>query len=234
LGFLELSLGDVAAAERVLAPAAELLTRMGVVEPGCNLFPPDLLEALVALGRLDRASQVLRAFEATAEELKHPWATATGLRCRALLCAARGDRDGALRAIELGLEAHRRIPEPFELARMHLVAGKIRRRLKQKGRARADLERALALFEHLPTPLWASRARGELSRIGLRAADPGGLTPTEQRIADLVVAGRGNREIADALFLSPRTVEANLTRIYRKVGVRSRTELVRRVGGGTS
>jgi DNA-binding CsgD family transcriptional regulator len=72
--------------------------------------------------------------------------------------------------------------------------------------------------------LWAGRARAELGRIGGRARSDG-LTPTEQRVADLVAEGRSNKEVADALFVSVRTVEANLTRVYAKLGIRSRTEL---------
>jgi DNA-binding CsgD family transcriptional regulator len=229
LGFLELSLGNLVEAERWLAPVPQIARSMGVGEPGVFPYVPDLIETLIALGELERATELLEEFESRARELEHPWATATGWRCRALLCAALGDQEGATAAIERGLVAHEAIPEPFELGRMHLVAGTIWRRFKQKRRARESLEQALETFERLQTPLWADKARAELSRIGFRAAEPGGLTPTEQRIAELVVAGRTNQEIADELFVSIRTVEANLTRSYRKLGVRSRTELVARM-----
>jgi ATP/maltotriose-dependent transcriptional regulator MalT len=228
IGFLELSLGDLAAAEDWLGPVPELMRDMGAIEPGIFRHAPDLIEAQVGLGYLDRAEEELSRLEAIAEELEHPWARAVALRSRALLCAARGDQAGADAAIEQGLRAHEAIPEPFELARMHLVAGTIHRRSKRKRAAREELELALTDFERMQTPLWADKARAELARVGRRAAEPQGLSPTEQRISELVASGRTNREIADELFLSLRTVEANLTRTYRKLGVRSRTELVRR------
>jgi DNA-binding CsgD family transcriptional regulator len=90
---------------------------------------------------------------------------------------------------------------------------------------RSPNERALEIFERLGAPLWAEKARAELKRVGLRPSAPNDLTPTEERVADLVAAGRTNKEVAEALFMSVKTVDSNLTRIYRKLGVRSRTEL---------
>jgi DNA-binding CsgD family transcriptional regulator len=87
----------------------------------------------------------------------------------------------------------------------------------------------LSIFEALPAPVWAENARGELARIGGRAPSGDGLTEGERRIAELVAAGTSNKETAAALFLSVHTVEDTLKRIYRKLGVRSRTELSRRL-----
>ncbi len=95
--------------------------------------------------------------------------------------------------------------------------------------ARDSLGRALEIFEHLGAALWADKARSEIARIGGRAPGPVGLTPTEQNLADLVAKGLTNREAARALFVSVSTVEASLRRIYSKLGVRSRTELSRRL-----
>lgn len=114
---------------------------------------------------------------------------------------------------------------PFELGRTLLVMGQAQRRLKRKRIAKEYLERALGIFEFLPAPLWAERARSELSRISLRPPAPLALTATEERVATLAASGHTNRQVAQALFLSPRTVEANLARIYRKLGVSSRAEL---------
>ena len=121
---------------------------------------------------------------------------------------------------------HRRVPQPFELARTLLVRGEVERRAKQKRAARSTLEQALAIFQQLGAPLWAQRARDDLARV-VGAVPPSSteLTPTEQRIARLVGEGMKNREVADALFISVKTVEANLSRIFHKLGVRSRTEL---------
>jgi DNA-binding NarL/FixJ family response regulator len=152
---------------------------------------------------------------------------ATASRCRALLSAARADIEAALAHAEAALEHHRDLPVPLERARTLIVLGGIQRRLKQKAAARTSLEEALEILEAMGASLWAERARAELARIGGRTRS-GGLTPTEERVADLVAEGRSNKEVADALFVSVRTVEANLTRIYAKLGIRSRTELASR------
>ena len=233
LGFLDLSLGDVAATHGRLGPLGDFLATVGLAEPGHLGFLPDEIEALVALGELDRAGTLLDMFEDRARALDRTWALATGARCRGLLEASRGDLPSALAALDLALEHHRRLPYPFELGRTLLAAGMVRRRAKQKAPAREPLERALEIFEGLGAPLWSKKAREELGRIGGRARGPLGLTPTEQKVADLVSAGRTNAEVASALFLSVGTVEAYLSRVYRKLGVRSRSELVLLLSGGT-
>jgi DNA-binding CsgD family transcriptional regulator len=87
------------------------------------------------------------------------------------------------------------------------------------------------VFEALPAPLWADRARAELARIGGRSASGDELTATERRVAGLVAEGRPTKEVAQALFVSPKTVEKHLSRIYAKLGVRSRAELAHRLAG---
>jgi DNA-binding CsgD family transcriptional regulator len=119
--------------------------------------------------------------------------------------------------------------EPFERGRALLVLGLVSRRAKRRRAAREALEGAVSVFDTLPAPLWAQRARAELERIGGRRGPAGELTPSERRVADLVLAGRTNREIATELFITVHTVEKTLTRAYRKLGVRSRTELARRL-----
>ena len=124
---------------------------------------------------------------------------------------------------------------PFERARTLIVVGTLHRRAKHKAAARAALEEAVEILDQMGARLWAERARAELGRIGGRAAADG-LTPTEQRVADLVAEGRSNKEVAGALFVSVRTVEANLTRVYAKLGIRSRGELaaIRQASDGRS
>src|SRR5207247_1162752 len=129
---------------------------------------------------------------------------------------------------ERAIEEHRRAPQPFELARSLLVFGQIQRRAKQKRAARTYLERARDIFLELGALLWNERAEAELARIGGRPPTPLDLTPTEEQIARLAAEGRTNREIADALFVSVNTVQSNLKRVYRKLDVRSRTELAHR------
>ena len=234
LGFLELSLGNVAEADAHLSRAVELERAMGVREPAYFRIVPDEVEALVALGRLDEAEALLAPFEAAGRSLDRAWAMATGARCRALVLAARGDLEGASAAADEAVRHHDRLPLPFELGRTLLVRGAVERRAKRKREARDTLTKALEVFDGLGAALWADRTRAELARIGGRAPSSLDLTPTEDRVAALVAAGSTNREVAEALFVSIHTVEANLKRIYRKLGVRSRTELASKFPSGPS
>lgn len=229
LGLIELSLGDFERTHMHLGPVAEAMAAMEVAEPGVVRFSADDIEALIALGDLEKATAGVEQLEQRGESLDRPWPLATGARCRGLLQAARGDLGAADRALQRALMEHERLPMPFELARTLLVHGTIRRRARQKRAARESLQRALEIFEQLGSPLWADKTRAELRRIGLRPPAPSGLTPSEERVAELVAAGHTNREVADALFISIKTVDSNLSRIYRKLGVRSRTELARKL-----
>jgi DNA-binding CsgD family transcriptional regulator len=175
---------------------------------------------------------VLDFVEEHARRLDRAWALACCARGRALLANARGDEAAAEAAFAVAYEQHARRPQQlptYELARTQLAHGAILRRQQQKRRAREALERALAIFERLGAQVYEERARSELARIGGRAAAAGGeLSETERRIADLVAQGRSNKEVAAALSLSPKTVEWNLSKVYAKLGVRSRAELASR------
>jgi DNA-binding CsgD family transcriptional regulator len=188
-------------------------------------FLPDEIEALATLGETDMARRLLDHLEEQGRALERLWAMATGARCRGLLAAVEGDLEGALHALDEALGHHQRLPYPFALARTLLLKGEVERRAKRRAAARRTLQRAIDLFDGLGASLWAERGRAELSRIGGRAPRSGGLTPTEEQVARLVAAGRTNREVAEALFVSVKTVDANLSRIFHKLGVRSRTEL---------
>jgi DNA-binding CsgD family transcriptional regulator len=225
LGFLELSLGDPAAAHGWMAPLPELTDRWGLREPGAFPFLADAIEALIALGDVEAAAALLERLESEGRASERVLALATAARCRALLAAAAGDLDGGVAAVHESLELHERLPQPFDLARTLLVSGQIQRRLARKADARGHLLQALSIFERLGAPLWAARARDDLRRIGGRRSSAGSLTLAERRIAELVREGNTDKEIAASLFITPKTVGTQLSRIYRKVGVRSRTEL---------
>jgi len=229
LGFLELSLGNAREAHDRLAPIVGALDVAGVREPAVFRVHPDLIEALISLGELEGAEELLGPFEDRAIVRNHAWALPVAGRCRGLLLSARGDPEAALLRLEAAVHDHERLPEPFELARTLHAKGVVERRGKRKREARASLERALAIFDDLGAALWSERVRRELARIGGRSSTPLSLTPTEERVAALVSAGRTNREVADQLFISVNTVEANLKRIFRKLGVTSRTQLSARM-----
>jgi len=227
LGFLELSLGDPAAAWQWLGEVPERVEACGIRDPGIFLCHAESGEALIGLGRLDDAEGRLAALEARGRSLDRPRALATAARGQALLAATRGDLDGALAHLDDALVHHERLQVPLERARTLLVLGAVQRRAKRKAAARSALEGSLAIAQRIGARLWVERARAELRRVGGRSRSHG-LTPTESRVAALVAEGRTNREVADALFVTVRTVEANLTRIYSKLGVRSRSELASR------
>jgi DNA-binding CsgD family transcriptional regulator len=229
LGFLELSLANPAAAMGQLEPVLAFLDELGSPEPGIIPVAPDAIEAMVSLGRLEEAEALLDRLERQGRALDRPWAVATAGRGRGLLAAARGDLPAARSALEQAMVEHRQVPQPFELARTLLAKGEVERRAKQKKAARSSLEQALDLFLALGAPLWAQRARDDLARAGGAMPPSGELTPTEQQIVQLVGEGKKNREVAEALFISVKTVEANLSRIFHKLGVRSRTELARQI-----
>jgi DNA-binding CsgD family transcriptional regulator len=142
--------------------------------------------------------------------------------------------EAAAGAYEQALSWHERAEIPLDHGRTLLALGAAQRRAKRRRDARVTLEKALALFERIGAALWAERARSELRRISGRAPGTGALTPAEERVAALVAEGKTNREVAAALFLSDRTVEGHLSRIFGKLGVRHRTELARALASGQS
>jgi DNA-binding CsgD family transcriptional regulator len=225
LGFLELSIGNDAAASRALQPLIEPVEAMGIDEPIRCFYVPEGIEALIALGELDRAEGLTEALAARGRELGRPWALARSGRCRAQLLANRGELPAALSAVQEALLHHEQLPMPLEQGRSLLVKGEIERRAKHKALAKTSLEQAVAIFEDVGAPQWAERARAELARIGLRHSAAGELTPTERLVAALAASGLTNREVGARLFMSPKTVEANLARVYRKLDIHRRAEL---------
>jgi DNA-binding CsgD family transcriptional regulator len=224
LGHLALSEGDPEAATGILEPPVRMVQAVGVYAFPIAIGVPDLIEALVATGNLERAAPPTDAFAAWGRRFDRPWALATSARCEALLAAATGDFDRALASAGQALIAHERLPMPFERGRTLLVLGQVQRRAGERRAARETLQQALSVFERVGAGLWAKRAAAEIARIGVRRA-PDALTESEERVAELAAQGFTNPEIAARLFMSRRTVEANLARAYRKLDIRSRAEL---------
>jgi DNA-binding CsgD family transcriptional regulator len=233
LGFVALSEGRPAEAVEHLSRADELCERIGLLEPGRFRFHADYAEALIAVGELNRAHEVIDRLDSRGRQLGRRWALATSARCHALLAMAHGDADGAADALQSAFAWHDGLPIPFELGRTHLVAGEIHRRCKRKKLAAEQLRGALEIFDRLGAPVWSRRASAELARVGLRAGRSASLTETEHQVAELVASGLTNREVAARMFISLRTVESNLSRIYHKLGLRSRAELARGYPAGS-
>ena len=225
LGFVDLTVGDHSAVHQHLGPLVARLPSGGRYDPGLARFVPDEVEALVADGEFAAADALLAPFESQAARLDRPWALGAAGRCRALLQLESGNTAAALTSVAAALAAHDRVALPFERGRTLLVAGTVRRRARKLREARESLDAAIGVFERLDAQAWAERARAERGRIGGRAPSGQELTEAERRVAELVVAGRTNREVAQELFLTVNTVEAALYKLYRKLGVRSRTEL---------
>ena len=188
-------------------------------------FVSDAAEAMARLGRYSDTEALSDVMENNGRRLDRPWMLAIGARCRSLLLTAQGDIDGALVAAERAISEHDRLPMPFERARTQLLLGQLQRKKRKKERATATLREALTTFERMNVPLWADRVRAELGRTDITSGSGALLTPSEQRVAELAATGMTNREVAAHLFISPKTVEANLSRIYRKLDIHSRAEL---------
>jgi len=232
LGFVELSVGDPGRALEWLTPARAEVQAMGMGELSVSHVVQNEIEALAAVGRLDDAARVVAFVEEKGRASGRAWQAAVAGRGRALIAAAGGDVGTARAALASALAAHERLPQPFELGRTLLVQGRIERRAKDRRAARLALTAALEQFDRLGAPLWAAKAAAELARIPGRGPASDALSETERRVAELVAEGRSNKEIAAALFVSVRAVEANLTRIYRKLDLQSRADLIRRLSSG--
>jgi DNA-binding CsgD family transcriptional regulator len=225
LGRIELALGNVAVAADYLRELPSRLLAAGTNDPTQPVWA-DAIETLIALGELDRARGYLDSYEMHAERMGSPWALAASARCRGLLGAAEGDHEAAFVALERSLADATAFP--LERARTLLCLGSVRRQAQQKRAAREALEQALAIFEEVGARLWAEKTRDELARISGRRAPSDELTETERRVAELAARGRTNKEIAAELYMGLSTVEAHLSHVYRKLGVR-RAELATRL-----
>jgi DNA-binding CsgD family transcriptional regulator len=235
LAFLALSVDRPADAWDELRFLLETLEPFGGAEPVQRVLPmlPDAVEAAVAVDRLEEAERLTSTLEEHARVRKHRWGTLAAKRCRALLLLARGESQAALVKAEAAASGFEAAGFPLDRGRALLVAGEALRRLGERRRAAEKLEAATEIFVNLGAPLWQARAERELRRASPRPRRDRDLTSAERRVAALVAGGRTNREVAAQLFTTVGTVEVHLTRIYRKLGVRSRTELARQVADGT-
>jgi DNA-binding CsgD family transcriptional regulator len=189
---------------------------------------------MIGVGRLDDAEPLIDTLERNGRRLDRAWMLAVALRSRAMLLAARGDLTAATNMADLAMTQHQRLAMPFERARTQLLLGQLQRRQRQREAGAATLREALQTFDDLGTQQWAERAKTELARGMSGRHRSEGLSPSERRVAELAVSGMTNRDIAAALFVSPKTVEVNLSRVYRKLKIRSRMELYRAWDSGNS
>ncbi|QFZ20309.1 AAA family ATPase [Saccharothrix syringae] len=222
-GFVELSRQDPGAARAHLTAALEVCVTVGLADFPISSLYGDLVEVTAELGLVAEAEVLLAELERRRDRASRPWLAAVAARSAALVLMARGDLDGAHAALAVPTP----LPMPFEQARTDLVRGRVLRRRKEKLAAREVLLAAKRVFDGLGAHHWSGRVDTELGRLGLRRGDEHDLTATELHIARLVAAGLSNREVAAAAYVSTKTVEAHLSRIYRKTGVTGRRELAR-------
>jgi DNA-binding CsgD family transcriptional regulator len=225
LGFAALSRGDPATAVGHLDSWHAVLTTMHLREPGYSRWHLDYLASLVATGRLADALTFLDHLDGQVASSGRRSAGAVAMTGRALVHAASSRMPEALAAVEQALTWYDTSPMRFDRARTLLIAGQIHRRAKAKRLAQEMLAEAHREFTVFGAVAWARQAAAELARVNLRPAAAGALTETERRVAELAAAGLTNREVAQQLFLAVKTVEANLARVYRKLGITSRAEL---------
>jgi DNA-binding CsgD family transcriptional regulator len=231
-GDLELSLGDADAAIQQLTALTELLTRYGMGDP--DLSPvPELVDALLRVGDDAAAYELVPAYAEAADAKGQPWARARAQRAIGLITT-----DSIDTAFGAALDLHTASPDRFETARTRLAYGERLRRSGRRVDARGQLTEALAIFDGLGAVRWAARAAAELTATGapVRRSDNRWrptLTPQELQVCLLLTDGRTTREAAAALFLSPKTVEYHLRKVYTKLGIHSREELVTAMADAT-
>jgi DNA-binding CsgD family transcriptional regulator len=225
LGLVHLMRGDALAAADLMRRAYDLEQRLSRVDPSVLMWHADFVEALVATGARDEAADVLSAVRANAHRFERRVAMLGLDRAEAVLLAATKEAREGVAALREAIERWADHPYPLEIARAWHTLGVLERRAHRRAAARGALTEAVRRYEAIGARPWLAIAQAELLRIdGARAA---GLSDTERRIVELVRAGATNREIARSLFLSIKAVEANLTRLYRRLGVRNRAQLAR-------
>jgi DNA-binding CsgD family transcriptional regulator len=232
LGFVALSRGDAVRAARFTDSWHQALTEMHFGEPGYSRSHLDHLCALIGSGRTTEAKGFCAEVEDQSQLSGRESAAAVALTGRAMLEAHAGRLDDARAAVRTALAWYETSPLRFDRARTLLISGQISRRAKAKSEAQQLISEAETEFASFGATAWVSQAKAELARVNVRPSAPKDLTQTERLVAQLAASGLSNREVADRTFLAVKTVEANLARAYRKLGIRSRAELGARMGAG--
>jgi ATP/maltotriose-dependent transcriptional regulator MalT len=233
-GHIRLLRGDPAGAAEALRRVRRMEAEQGLADPAMRRWHADLAEALAATDAADEAAEFIEETRRDAVRLGRRAVLAALDRATALVTAARGDNDAALDGLNRAVAASEALPYPLEEGRARLELGRLLARLGDTTDARQALSAAHRVFSRSKAAPWIAAVTAELDRLdvglplGGGGADPlRNLSTVERRVAVLVAEGATNREIAARLFVSVKTVEAALTRTYRKLGVRSRVDLAR-------
>ena len=231
LGFLELGIGQAEAAIAELEQAQASAAESGLEDPTVVPWAPDLVEAYLRAGRDADAEQASASLTRRAERAGVALPLAFAARCRGLV-----EEKGFEAHFEKALAQHDRADAPFEAARTLLAYGSRLHRARRRVDSRKKLRAALETFERLGARPWIERTSAELRAAGgIRRkpiGDPDELSAQEIRVAMAVAEGATNKQVAAGLFLSPKTIDFHLGRVYRKLGIHSRTELTALVAKG--
>ena len=228
---LDLAAGRTASAARLLQ-LPDLLDAAGARGAEIEAAIPEIVLALVEAGLVGDAERLTQMLERLAQRSRDAWRVPAAAYCRGLILLAAGEAEASLRPLGVARSGFEAIVVPWELGHTLLAEGGALRRLGRRTDAAAAIEAAERSFAGLRAEPWRARAEDELRRARPRPRRDDTLTAAESRVARLVAGGRTNKEAAAELFTSVATVEAHLTRIYRKLELRSRTELTRAVADG--
>ncbi|MEO5704842.1 MAG: AAA family ATPase [Candidatus Limnocylindrales bacterium] len=234
VGLMALGNGRIAEAADLMAPLFEHSDRSGSRAAEFAVFIPETVAVMVAADRLARAGELTLILERRHDQFG-AWGEAAVALSRGIIAQAEGDAVRAQSLLEQASRTFEGIGAPWELGQSLMAHGAGLRRAGQRRQAAVSMDRAIALFTELGAQPALDRATLELKRARPRPSSGDALTPSELRVAALVVDGRTNREVAAELSTTVATVEAHLTRIYGKLAVRSRTQLalrLKRVGSG--
>jgi DNA-binding CsgD family transcriptional regulator/DNA polymerase III delta prime subunit len=221
---------EPAAAVATLTKVWDALESEGVDEPGVFPIAPELVQALVESGDLPQAQTVTNRLAELAARHVHPWASITVNRCQGMVSLAETGDDDAAALLAAAADAYWSAGLPFDAARCLLSLGRGQRRRRQWGSARSATEQAETIFEAIGSSGWATHAGNDLERLGTRRTQSAGrLTASELRTAELAASGLSNKEISRELAVSVHTVEVHLSRVYAKLGIRSRGQLAARL-----
>jgi DNA-binding CsgD family transcriptional regulator len=231
LGMLELGAGRPEEAVGPLEQVQVFAEQSGLEDPLFVPWAPDLVEAYVRSGRRADAERISGELEHRASLAGTPLSLALAARCRGLVAEDRFETHFAQ-----ALQQHDLAEAPFEMARTLLVYGSRLHRARRRVDGRERLRAALETFDALGASPWSELARAELRAAGAvrrdPVADPDRLSPQEVRVAREVAEGATNKEVAARLFLSPKTIDFHLGRVYRKLDIHSRAELATLVARG--
>jgi DNA-binding NarL/FixJ family response regulator len=229
LGTATLWRGDASGACAHFQRWADSCASGGIVDPGISRFHGEHIEALVLTGDIAAAAQATAQLAILAERARRHSALALAERARGLLASVAGQPEQALSHLMVALREHSLAPVPFERARTLLLAGRMHRRIRARPQANQALAESAALFHRVGSVNWHGEAKRELDRLTSHQSGP--LTASEKAVAELAATGLTNRQVAQRMFISPKTVEAHLAHVYSKLEISSRAQLGARMRG---